>query len=128
MRRSLLFVLLVTLLFSCTEDGNEVIANSQIELENACTAEDPLAIGWMQDLKEELHCGEFSCEVSIIKSEYEGETVFYIQMTDPLCFGFDEITLYSCTGKKVESFTIEESREFVNSPGREIEKIFICNG
>ena len=127
MRRSFLFVLLVPLLFSCTEDGNEVIANSQIELENACTAEDPLAIGWMQDLKEELHCGEFSCEVSIIKSEYEGETVFYIQMTDPLCFGFDEITLYSCTGKKVESFTIEESREFVNSSGREIEEIFICN-
>ena len=127
MRRSLLFVLLVTLLFSCNEDENEVIANSQIELENACTAEDPLAIGWMQDLKEELHCGEFSCEVSIIKSEYEGETVFYIQMTDPLCYGFDEITLYGCTGKKVESFTIEESREFVNSPGREIEEIFICN-
>ena len=127
MRRSLLFILLVTLLFSCTEDGNEVIANSQIELENACTAENPLAIGWMQDLKKELHCGEFSCEVSIIKSEYEGETVFYIQMTDPLCYGFDEITLYSCTGKKIESFTIEESREFVNSPGREIEEIFICN-
>ncbi|WBL21239.1 hypothetical protein [Zunongwangia sp. HRR-M8] len=127
MRRSLLFFLLLSVLFSCTEDGNEVVANSQIKLESACTAEDPLAIGWMQDLKQKLDCGEFSCEVSIIKSEYEGETVFYIQMIDPLCYGFDEITLYSCTGKKVESFTIEESREFVNSPGREIEEIFICN-
>ena len=125
--------ILLTLFFSatiisCTNNDNEVIADSQLEVQNACTAENPLELEWMQDLITELNCGEYACKVAILKSEYESETVFYIQMTDPVCLGFDEITLYNFTGKKVESFSIEKSREFVNSPGREVEEIFSCNG
>ena len=125
--------ILLTLFFSatiisCTNNDDEVIADSQLEVQNACTAENPLELEWMQDLITELNCGEYACKDAILKSEYESETVFYIQMTDPVCLGFDEITLYNCTGKKVESFSIEESREFVNSPGREVEEIFSCNG
>ena len=124
--------ILLTLFFSatiisCTNNDDEVIADSQLEAQNACTAEKPLELDWMQDLITELNCGEYACQVAILKSEYEGETVFYIQMTDPVCFGFDEITLYNCTGKKVESFSIEESMEFVNNSGREVEEIFSCN-
>ena len=124
--------ILLTLFFSatiisCTNNDDEVIADSQLEVQNACTAENPLELEWMQDLITELNCGEYACKVAILKSEYEGETVFYIQMTDPVCNGFDEITLYNCTGKKVESFSMEESMEFVNSPGREVEEIFSCN-
>lgn len=125
--------ILLTLFFSatiisCTNNDDEVIADSQLEVQNACMAAEPLALDWIQDLKEELNCGEYACEVSILKSEYEDETVFYVQMTDPVCLGFDEITLYNCTGKKVESFSIEKSREFVNSPVRKVEEIFSCNG
>ena len=124
--------ILLTLFFSatiisCTNNDDEVIADSQLQVQNACTAEKPLDLEWMQDLITELNCGEYACKVAILKSVYESETVFYIQMTDPVCLGFDEITLYNCTGKKVESFSIEESREFVNSPGREVEEIFSCN-
>jgi len=124
--------ILLTLFFSatiisCTTNNDEVIADAQLDIQNACTAENPLELEWMQDLITELNCGEYACKVAILKSEYESETVFYIQMTDPVCLGFDEITLYNCTGKKVESFSIEESREFVNSPGREVEEIFSCN-
>ena len=125
--------ILLTLFFSatiisCTTNNDEVNADAQLDIQNACTAENPLELEWMQDLITELNCGEYACKVAILKSEYESETVFYIQMTDPVCLGFDEITLYNCTGKKVESFSIEESREFVNSPGREVEEIFSCNG
>lgn len=123
----LLFSLFFPLIFSCTKKENEVIADSQLEIQNAYTAEKPVELEWMEDLITELNCGEYACKVAILKSEYEGETVFYIQMTDPVCNGFDEITLYNCMGKKVESFSIEESMEFVNNSGREVEEIFSCN-
>jgi hypothetical protein len=127
MKKFILFALFFSVtIISCT-NNDEGIADSQLEVQNACTAEKPLELEWMQDLITELNCGEYACKVAILKSEYEGETVFYIQMTDPLCNGFDEITLYNCTGKKVESFSMEESMEFVNSPGREVEEIFSCN-
>ncbi len=82
--------ILLTLFFSatiisCSNNNDEVIADSQLEVQNACTAAEPLALDWIQDLKEELNCGEYACEVSILKSEYEGETVFYVLVTDPLC-------------------------------------------
>ena len=123
----LLFSLFFPLIFSCTKKENEIIADSQLEIQNAYTAEKPVELEWMEDLITELNCGEYACKVAILKSEYEGETVFYIQMTDPVCNGFDEITLYNCMGKKVESFSIEESMEFVNNSGREVEEIFSCN-
>ncbi|MDT0645958.1 hypothetical protein RM545_04590 [Zunongwangia sp. F260] len=101
--------------------------NAQAELQNACTAENPLELEWMQELIAELHCGNYACKVAILKSEYAGETVFYIQMVDPLCFGFEKIDLYDCVGEKVKEFTLEESREFVNSPDHEAEQIFSRN-
>ncbi len=130
MRRSLLFFLLLILLFSCSKDENKVIANSEIELQNACKAEDPLAIDWMQDLKEELHCGEYFCEVSIVKSEYEGETVFFILVTDPLCNASGVRNLYNCYGEIIKEFTAEESSIFLNDSGVEadFEILFSCNG
>ncbi len=130
MRKSLLFILLVTLVFSCTEDENKVNANSEIELQNACTAEEPLAIDWMQDLKEELHCGEYSCEVSIVKSEYEGETVYFILVTDPSCNASGVRNLYNCYGEIMKELTGEESSIFLNDLGveTEFEILFSCNG
>ena len=128
MKKVLLFSLLFTLIFSCTKEENGVIANSEFETENACTAGEPLELNWIQDLKEELNCGEYACEVSILKSEYESETVFYVQMTDPLCYGFSEIDLYNCNGEIIKEFTKEESSSFVNNEEHEFEKIFSCNG
>ncbi|SHF88691.1 hypothetical protein SAMN05444483_103105 [Salegentibacter echinorum] len=125
---TIIALLLSVTLSSCSENDNDLVANSKQDLENACTATNPLEVKWMQDLITELNCGEYACKVSILKSEYEEETVFYIQMTDPLCNGVDEIILYNCTGKKLKEFTIEESWEFINSPGRQVEEMFSCNG
>ena len=124
---TLFFLLFSAIITSCSDNDKEVVANAELELQNACTSEEPLESEWIQNLIAELHCGEYACEVAILKSRYEGETVFYIQMIDPLCLGFEKIDLYNCYGEKVKEFTLEESRGFVNSPGHEAEPIFSCN-
>lgn len=125
--------ILLTLFFSatiisCTNNDDEVIADSQLQVQNACTAEKPLDLEWMQDLITELNCGEYACKVAILKSEYEGETVFYTLVNDPRCNSVGVRHLYNCFGKKVKEFTDEESRAFSNNVEREVEEIFSCNG
>ena len=126
-------LILLTLFFSatiisCTNNDDEVIADSQLQVQNACTAEKPLDLEWMQDLITELNCGEYACKVAILKSEYEGETVFYTLVNDPRCNSVGVRHLYNCFGKKVKEFTDEESRAFSNNVEREVEEIFSCNG
>jgi hypothetical protein len=75
-----------------------------------------------------LNCGEYACKVSILKSQYEGETVFYTLTNDSLCNSVGVRDLYNCFGKKVKEFTVEESRQFSNIPNREVKVIFSCNG
>lgn len=118
-----LALLISVLLVSCSEQEEDL----QLNLQNACTAENPLELEWMQDLVAELECGKYSCRVSILKSNYNGESVFYVQMTDPLCNGVNEIDLYNCVGEKIEEFTLEESGEFIDDHWNEAEEIFSCN-
>ena len=114
--------MILTFLVSCSDQDDEAI-----DLQSACTAEDPLEPEWMQVLIAELECGKYSCRVSVLTTTYEGETVFYTQMTDPLCNGVNQVDLYNCVGEKIEEFTIEESGEFINNHGNEAEEIFFCN-
>lgn len=128
MKKASIFPLfLIAFAISGCHQDDDVTVNSQLELQNACTAENPLELEWMQDLVEELECGKYSCKVSILKNTYNGEPVFYIQMTDPLCNGVNEIDLYNCVGEKIEEFNIEESGEFINKYGNEADEIFSCN-
>tara|TARA_B100002049_G_scaffold201063_1_gene159634 strand:+ start:58 stop:447 length:390 start_codon:yes stop_codon:yes gene_type:complete len=124
----LLTLFLSATIISCTNSDDAVIADSQLEVQNACTAEKPLELEWMQDLITELNCGEYACKVAILKSEYEGETVFYTLVNDPRCNSVGVRHLYNCFGKKVKEFTDEESRAFSNNVEREVEEIFSCNG
>ena len=129
MKKFILFALFFSVtIISCTNNDNEVIADSQLEAQNACTADKPLELEWMQDLIAELNCGEYACKVAILKSEYEDETVFYTLVNDPRCNSVGVKHLYNCFGKKVKDFTDEESRAFSNNVEREIEEIFSCNG
>ena len=129
MKKFILFALFFSVtIISCTNNDNEVIADSQLEAQNACTADKPLELEWMEDLITELNCGEYACKVAILKSEYEGGTVFYTLINDPRCNSVGVKHLYNCFGKKVKDFTDEESRAFSNNVEREIEEIFSCNG
>ena len=128
MKKAIIFplFLLAFAISGCNQD-DDVIDDLQLELQNACTAEDPLELEWMQDFVETLECGKYSCRVSIMKSTYNGESVFYELMTDPLCNGVNEIKLYDCYGNVIKEFNIDESSKFINSYGNEAEEIFSCN-
>ncbi|MDR5590631.1 hypothetical protein [Christiangramia sp. SM2212] len=82
---------------------------------------------WYNDLIESLECGESNCEVSILKSTYEEEIVFYIEMTDPLCNYQVKYTFYDCEGEFVAELSNEESVEYHNTD-REVETLFTCEG
>lgn len=127
MKKIITLALIIAAMVSCSENDNEETANLQADIQNACTAENPLELKWMQDFIAELECGKYSCRVSIIKTTYEGETVFYKQMTDPICNGVDEIDLYNCVGEVIEEFDVETSREFLDNNRNESEEIFFCN-
>ncbi|WP_324719259.1 hypothetical protein [Salinimicrobium sp. HB62] len=127
MKKITFTLFLYTILVSCSGSDDEVIDSSALILQNACTGENPVELEWFQNLIAELGCGEYSCRVSILKTTYEGETVFYKQVTDPLCNAVNEIDLYNCKGEIIEEFDPEESREFINNRGSEAEEIFFCN-
>ena len=92
---SLAAIMLTLSSFSCNDDKKDDT--------NACTASEPMDVPWIAQLKGSMtNC---TCEISIIKGTYEGQTVFFIALTDPVCDGIDTPTLYSCHGKPIRSFT-----------------------
>lgn len=83
--------------------GTVRCSDDQVET-NACASSDPIGdVPWIAELKKSMtNC---ACEISLIKGTYQGQTVFFIALTDPLCNGIDTPTLYNCEGKKVREFS-----------------------
>jgi len=101
-----IFTLLIALtLLSCNKD------KKGIETQNACESSNPVEeVTWIKALKSNLtNC---SCEMSIIQGKYNGQTVYYVMMTDPLCDGISTPTLFDCNGKVVRTFTLDDYQEF----------------
>lgn len=98
---TLLFAFL--LLVGCSKDSND---NKQI-----CNLADPLnELAWLKEIKNSLtNC---SCQISILQATYDGQTVFYTAMTDPLCDGVQTYTLYNCDGKVVEVILSDKIQAF----------------
>lgn len=98
MKKHVLTILIVITIISvsCNDDGKLVM--------NACTPTLSIDnVPWIAELKNTMtNC---TCEISIIKGTYEGQTVFFIGLTDPLCDGIDTPTLYNCEGNEIISFT-----------------------
>ena len=126
--KKILLLFILAILASCSDNNDEVIVNSEIEIQNACTAQEPLDLEWIKQLITELKCGEYSCKVSILKSKYEGEIVYYTEVTDGLCNSQVQYKFYNCNGKIVKELNNEESVVYYNLSGREVEEIFSCNG
>ena len=91
-------ILLAILLVACKEDP-EITSTA-----SACSANDPVSeVGWVSMLKNSItNC---SCLVSVIRGTYDGETVFFTAVTDPLCNVVATPILYDCDGNKVKTFT-----------------------
>jgi hypothetical protein len=94
--RIFIVLMMLILTVSCSDDKNVDT--------NVCTTTGSIDnVSWIAGLKKTMtNC---SCEISIIKGTYEGQTVIFIALTDPLCDGIDTPTLYNCEGKEMRSFT-----------------------
>lgn len=95
MKMPIIFVLLL-LTISCNDEKN---ADT-----NVCSETTPIdEIPWIEDLKNSL--SNCTCEISIIKGTYDGQTVIFTAHTDPRCNSVETPTLYNCDGEKIRSFT-----------------------
>lgn len=72
-----------------------------------CKIENPLIeLNWLNDLKNSLtNC---TCQISIMQAEYNGTTVFYTIMNDPVCDAVQDIKLYDCNGNVVKEYRYNE--------------------
>jgi hypothetical protein len=108
-----MFILLVLLI-------QTVSCNDECEDTKVCTLTGSIDdIPWIVELKESMtNC---TCEVSIIKGTYNGETVIFIALTDPVCNGINAPTLYNCEGQEIRSFTNSEAdqKELLNHVTRD---------
>jgi len=81
---------------SCTDD-------QKIESKVCKATESIDNVPWIVELKKSItNC---QCEISIIKGTYNGQTVIFVAITDPVCNSINTPTLYNCEGKEIRSFT-----------------------
>jgi hypothetical protein len=104
--RKLILPLVIALLAGCSDDDKCLQTT-------ACGITGQFEeLSVFKSLKESItNC---SCITSILMGTYEGETVFYVAVTDPTCDSIFAPTLYNCDGEIVRVFenTLEEQSEF----------------
>lgn len=91
MRKVAMIFVLIVLVISCEKS------------EKVCNCKNPLEeLTWLNGLKSSItNC---SCETSIFQATYKQQTVFFSMMNDPLCNGYQQINLFSCSGETVKSY------------------------
>ncbi len=86
--KKLLTLVLLLFLFGCSKEDR---------YKNSCNAETPFEMEWFSEWISDLQ--NCACTVSVFQAEYDGETVFWQMMTDPLCNGvIENITVRCCIG------------------------------
>lgn len=89
------FILIALSFYSCSDDSSHT--------DDTCATIDNIEeIPWLLNKLSLIDCG---CEMSIIRGTYEGQTVIYFMMTDPVCDGISTPTLYACDGTAIRTFT-----------------------
>ncbi|MDT0644290.1 hypothetical protein RM553_15740 [Zunongwangia sp. F363] len=107
------FLTLCMLFFSCSDDDLQVCPNGLNET-------------WFNDFKSELDDNCFS-ETSIFQGIYNGETVYYQLITDPLVNFQAFLKFYNCEGNLVADLSAEGSNNYLDGPGRDDDKIYTCS-
>jgi len=99
------FIILVfSILFaSCSKEKDQ---NKQI-----CNLADPInELPWLKEIKNSLtNC---PWQTAIIQAIYDGQTVFYTVMNDPLANSVQTYTLYNCEGKVIEVIPSDKAQNF----------------
>ena len=100
-----MILLAIMLITSCGKDENAA--------KTICEYTDPIEeLGWLKEIKTCLtNC---PCEISILQGTFNGQTVFYVGITDPVCNGIGTITLLDCEGKTVKTIQSGEYQEFLS--------------
>ena len=113
MIKKLPILALVILLFSCSDDDDTNCPGGLNET-------------WFSNYKAELNsnCGT---EVSILRGDYRGQTVYYELITDPRVNFQAMITFYNCSGNVEAELTAEESNAYLDNEGRDDRKVFTCS-
>ena len=112
MKTAILTLMISVVLLSCDKDEND------IDTQNACNSDNPIEdISWIIEIKNSLT--DCSCEISIIQGTYNGQTVFFTALTDPLCDGIDTPTLFDCNGNAIRTFTMDDYQDFYNNVSRD---------
>ena len=109
-----IFILLVT--FGChTEETNPT----------GCNTENPLNMQWMADWVNELQ--NCVCTISIFQADFNGETVFWPLMTDPLCQSvIDNVPVYNCLGDTILTLNNYEDWSAFNATISNRKIIYVC--
>jgi hypothetical protein len=130
-----LLILFFGVVLGCSKSNDDTSADLQTDAQSACISEAPLEIPWMKELIATMDCGKYSCEISLMHSVYEDQTVFYTLITDPFCDYQAHLFLYDCTGTMIKEMTDQESNEYLDKlyletlDGKEVQtKLYSCNG
>ena len=90
-----------------------------------CNPENPLEMQWMADWVGELH--HCTCIISIFQAEFNGETVFWALMNDPLCQSvITDIEVYNCFGEQILTLNNYEDWTVFNSEVTDLKIIYAC--
>jgi hypothetical protein len=81
--------------------------------ENTCNCKNPIEdLAWLKELKSSFtNC---TCRMAIIQATYNGKTVFYATMNDPLCDGYYPVVLRDCNGDTVKVYNPPLNDTFSN--------------
>lgn len=95
------FFLLLIIACGCGTDPN-----------NNCSSSNPIEdIEWLNTLSNECQSDE-TCTTVIYKGRFEGMTVFYTDLSGPLCDNVFNLTLRDCHGEVVKEYSIGDNQLF----------------
>lgn len=65
-----------------------------------CNAGNPFEMEWFSDWIRDLQ--QCACTISVFQAKYNGETVFWQLMNDPLCQSvIENIAVFNCSGEEI---------------------------
>lgn len=115
MKFYLILIFLLLVFSACKEEKDSAVCNS----------DNPLEMQWMADWVGELqHC---VCTISIFQADFNGQTVFWTLMNDPLCQSvINNISVYNCIGEEILVLDNYEDLSAFNEQATALKIIYVC--
>jgi hypothetical protein len=97
---------------SCEKPDKVYICNTPVE-----------DLQWLKELKASFtNC---SCQMSIIQATYNGQTVFYAIMNDPVCNSINQpVNILDCSGNTIKTY--DRSDQAFGNEVTNRKSIYVC--